>query len=114
MFSTDKVICSSEQQLFTELTPEEGAIIEGGADLELYNGDKFRGLILATNKSRKNVGDTANDLTTSAIVKRGTWLLWTGANYTGTSRRVGVGKYPNLFFDIGLPNDSISSVQRVK
>ncbi|MEH1910614.1 MAG: beta/gamma crystallin-related protein [Nostoc sp.] len=113
MSNTDKAICNSAQQLFTELTPEEGAVIQGGADLELYNGDKFRGKIVATNKSLRNVGDTANDLTTSAKVKRGTWLLWTGANFTGTSRRVGVGNYPNLFFDIGLPNDSISSVQRI-
>jgi hypothetical protein len=98
---------------FEDLSPDEASAIKGGADLELYNGDKFRGRILATNTSRRNVGDTANDLTTSAKVKRGTWLLWTGANFTGTSRRVGVGNYPNLFFDIGLPNDSISSVQRI-
>ncbi|MEH2182097.1 hypothetical protein [Nostoc sp.] len=55
MLNNDKAICSSDQQLFTELTSEEAAVIEGGADLELYNGDKFRGRIVATNKSLRNV-----------------------------------------------------------
>jgi len=98
---------------FEDLSPEEASTVYGGADLNLYNGDNFRGRIVATNRGIRNVGDTANDLTTSAIVKRGTWRLWTGENFTGTSRLVGVGKYSNLFFDVGLPNDSVTSVERV-
>ncbi|MEI2582668.1 beta/gamma crystallin-related protein [Scytonema sp. PRP1] len=98
---------------FEDFSPDEASAIRGGADLELYNGDNFRGLLVGTNTSIRNVGDTANDLTTSAKVKRGTWRLWTGQNFTGTSRLVGVGNYPNLYFDVGLPNDSITSVERV-
>jgi hypothetical protein len=99
---------------FEDLSPDEASAIRGGADLELYNGHKFAGEpILKTNKSVRNVGISANDLTTSAKVKRGTWRLWTGQNFTGTSRLVGVGNYPNLYFDVGLPNDSITSVERV-
>ncbi len=98
---------------FEDLSLDEASAVYGGADLELYNGDNFRGQIVATNRSIRNVGDTANDLTTSAKVKRGTWRLWTGQNFTGTSRLVGVGNYPNLYFDVGLPNDSITSVERV-
>ena len=99
---------------FEDLSSEEASSFYGGEALELYNADKFQGLpIVKTNGSVRNVGPSANDLTTSAIVRKGEWLLWTGENFTGTSRRVGVGRYPNLYFDVGLPNDSITSVQRI-
>lgn len=99
---------------FEELALDKASAVKGGKALILYNAQKFGGLpIVNTNTSIRNVGESANDLTTSAIVTRGTWLLCTAQDYKGTCRRVGVGRYPNLFFDVGLPNDSLTSVKRI-
>lgn len=42
MSNINTVISNSDEQLFTELTSEEGAVIEGGAQLILYNATAVR------------------------------------------------------------------------
>ena len=62
--------------------------------------------------SAKNPGSNWNDETSSIIVLEGTWRFYEHINYGGLSIELGPGRYPNIT-QLGLPDNSISSLKRV-
>jgi Beta/Gamma crystallin len=60
----------------------------------------------------KNPGSNWNDETSSIIVFEGTWLFFEHIEYKGLSIDLGPGRYPNIT-QLGLPDNSISSLKRV-
>ncbi len=94
---------------FQELTCEQAAAIQGGAAIELFRHENFQDLIWASDSPTPNIGPELNDQATSAKVNSGQWYLCVDDQYRNCTL-VGPGSYPNLQFDIGLPNDSITSI----
>ncbi len=97
---------------FQELTCEQAAAVKGGAAVDLFQDANFTRPLLSTDSSIANVGPDANDQTTSARINDGTWLLCVDDNFRGCFL-AGPGSYDNLQFNIGLPNDSLTSLQRL-
>ncbi len=97
---------------FQELTCEQAAAVKGGAAVDLFQDANFTRPLLSTDSSIANVGPDANDQTTSARINDGTWLLCADSNFRNCFL-AGPGSYDNLQFNIGLPNDSLTSLQRV-
>ncbi|MBN3944551.1 MAG: beta/gamma crystallin-related protein [Nostoc sp.] len=95
-----------------DLSHESAAAISGGADLELFNDDNFGKPLVQTNEGTGNVGNDVNDRVTSIIVNAGVWRFWTDSQFRGVSADLGPGRYPNIGLGI-LPNDSISSFERI-
>lgn len=54
-----------------------------------------------------------NDKTSSFVIKSGSWQFYRDINFTGPASNVfGPGRY-NWAENVGIPNDSISSVRRI-
>jgi len=55
--------------------------------------------------------DNFDDITSSFIVTRGVWQLFSGPSYTGSSVTRGVGHYPTPCHLSPVGNDDLSSVR---
>lgn len=82
------------------------------AAVELYAKDNFRDKLVETNNDSPNVGDGVNDRVTSIVINEGTWRFFTDSQYRGVSADFGPGRYANVGLGT-IPNDSISSFQRI-
>jgi hypothetical protein len=132
---------NQHEQLFTELTAESeapafqelddevaatcsgGKISFGGSnpDVLLFEDTQYRGRALAINATsgagdenldNAAIGSGWNNRTSSIKIIRGTWQIYTGDNYKGTTKTLRPGDYytPQAF---GLPNDSLTGIRRV-
>ncbi|MEH2358487.1 beta/gamma crystallin-related protein [Nostoc sp.] len=99
-------------ELVQDLDHETAAAVSGGAALELYDDSNFGNLLVQTNQGTGNVGDNVNDRITSIVVNEGTWRFFTDSQFRGVSADLGPGRYANIGLGI-IPNDSISSFQRI-
>jgi hypothetical protein len=118
-------INSQTQNLFAidavqDLSEESAAAIQGGAHLEhagahleLYDDSNFRKRLVSTNSGIGNVGKKANDRTTSIVINKGVWRFFTDTQGRGVFADLGPGRYANIGLGI-IPNDSISSFQRIR
>lgn len=98
--------------IIQDLDNESAAAIQGGAAVELFNDSNFRKPIVKTNRGTRNVGERANDRTTSIIINSGKWRFYTDSNFRGVSTDLGRGRYANI--GLGrIPNDSITSFKRI-
>ncbi len=116
---------------FQELDDEVAATCSGGQiyfggsnpDVILFEDTQYRGKALRINATSgagddnldnefAGIGTDFNDKTSSIKVIRGTWQIYTGDNYTGTTKTLRPGDYytPQAF---GLPNDSMTGIRRV-
>ncbi len=82
------------------------------ADLVLFQDSDFGGRSLVTGQSLRNLADEGfNDRVSSVMIRSGTWLLCTDADFKGQCVTLGPGRYPSLR-PMGL-NDSVSSLREV-
>jgi hypothetical protein len=95
-----------------DLSHETAAAISGGAALELYDDSNFRKRLVETNDGTANVGNDVNDRITSIVVNAGVWRFYTDSQFRGVSADLRPGRYANIGLGI-IPNDSISSFQRI-
>ncbi len=88
-----------------------GGVVSGayGGSIELFGQPGFRGrsIQLEHDMARLDNRDF-NDRAASAVVRDGTWVLCTDADYRGTCRTYGPGRYADLGDDM---NRSISSAR---
>lgn len=66
-------------------------------------------------ESNLNAGDDRvfNDKVSSFVIREGMWQFFRDANFTGPASNIlGPGNY-NWVENVGIPNDSVSSVKRV-
>lgn len=109
---------TANEQLFAELTPEQGANVSGGATLLMYRDNNFLGGRIKTNGNIKNfVSLGFNDVVSSLKVTGGTFTLYQDINFGGYSVTVSSkggpnndGVYPNANW-LGGRNDQFSSVR---
>ncbi len=107
-----------EAAAFTELDDEVAATCSGGlAPVTLYKDRNYRGTATNISRSDDNIdnavfGSGANNNTSSIIVRQGIWEIYTGDNYTGQSRRLGPGAYPNPAA-FGLPDNTLTAIRRL-
>ena len=96
-----------------EISCENAAIIQGGANITLYNDRDFRGDAFGSDTEISDLSFTNyNDQASAITISEGRWAFYTDANYQGTSVVLNPGSY-SWVEDVGLPNDSISSFRRV-
>ena len=86
-------------------------------ELVLFEHPNFRGNHKHLYGSEPNLNDpqdrSFNDKVSSFVIVAGTWQFFRDSNYSGPASNVfGPGRY-NWVENIGIPNDSISSVRRV-
>jgi hypothetical protein len=93
---------------FQELTCEQAATIQGGAELHVFEDENFSGPNSIYNEDVGLVG-IFNDRISSVKVYSGEWTLWSDADFSGSGLILGPGEY-NLTG--GVYHDTISSVQR--
>jgi len=56
-----------------------------------------------------------NDRVSSFIILEGTWTFWRDINFSGPkSQPLGVGSFPSWVENVGIPNDSISSLSSIR
>ena len=111
-----------------DITPKDAAEYSGGAvrfndgnndpDVILFSDARFRGRRLNINAS---TGDgprlfprNFNDVTSSVIVRKGTWIFYKDANYGGGNRNallLGPGRYERVASN---RNDQFSSALRIR
>ncbi|MDF5723549.1 MAG: beta/gamma crystallin family protein [Rhizonema sp. PD37] len=78
----------------------------------IFNDNNFSGDSLAVDGDIFDFSATRfNDQGSSIIINQGTWEFCTDANFQGQCKILGQGQYPSVQ-DVGIPNDSISSVRR--
>lgn len=77
-----------EAPAFTELNDEAAAAIQGGANLELYDTNDFKGLLGSFNHGGKP-RLIHNDQISSIIVRKGKWRLYEHADYKGFAKTYG-------------------------
>jgi hypothetical protein len=87
------------------------------AEIILFQHINFRGAHKHLYGSEANLasGDdnTFNDFVSSFVITSGTWQFFRDINFSGPASNVfGPGRY-NWVENIGIPNDSVSSVRRV-
>ncbi len=84
------------------------------AHVILFEHIDFRGAHKHVFKAEPNLaaGDDTffNDLTSSIVILEGTWSFYTDANFIGELAVLGPGMY-RWVEEVGIPNDSISSLQ---
>lgn len=95
-----------------ELSCENAATIQGGANVELYDDVNFGKPLVFTDSDSSYVGDAINDRVSSIRVNSGVYQFWTNANFQGQSVTLSPGDY-SFVGNVGLPNDSLSSFRRV-
>lgn len=116
---------------FHELDDEVAATCSGGTiyfggsnpDVILFEDTNYRGDALRINATNGDgdenldnefagIGTDFNNKTSSIKVVRGTWQIYTGDDYKGTTKTLKPGDYytPTKF---GLPNDSLTGIRRV-
>jgi hypothetical protein len=96
------------EQLFTELTAAEAAVIQGGWDFVGYDGSDGQKVIAKANFALPEL--KYNNKMSSFDVNGGTWRLFTGPNYTGDYFDARPGKYTLL----GTKwNNKISSLKQI-
>ncbi len=100
---------NQHKQLFTELTPEEGSVIEGGT-AEIYRHSNLKGGSITFDTRHPNLKRFEfNDEASSIEVSKGElWQLFEHTNYKGQSRFIPPGIW-NLK-DFGF-NDKVSSLK---
>ncbi|MDJ0691482.1 MAG: beta/gamma crystallin-related protein [Xenococcaceae cyanobacterium MO_188.B32] len=109
MSNIDKM--TANEQLFTELTPKESAVVEGGYATIYRHINRQGGGITRYSLDSNLVNDGFNDEASSITVSKGeVWQLFEHINYTGQFRFVPEGTW-NLT-DLGF-NDKLSSLRRV-
>ena len=95
-----------------ELDNETAAAIQGGWDLEVYDGPNGTGELLGSfNHGTKQIGSVNNDRISSVKVNAGTWRLYNGAWYTGQSQRFGA--TPGVYNLSAKYDNKTSSILRV-
>ena len=83
-------------------------------NMVLFQYDHYRGQDLVLSSSTSDLtNDGFNDDVSSLIITGGTWQLYSGANYQGSSVRLEQGHYPTASFIYPLADDDISSVRFV-
>jgi Beta/Gamma crystallin len=95
-----------------DLSEESAAAIQGGADLELYDDMNFKKPLVFTNTDSANVGNKVNDRISSIVVNKGVWRFFTDTQGRGVSLDLGPGRH--AYIGKMIPNDSISSFQRIR
>jgi Beta/Gamma crystallin len=87
------------------------------AEIVLFQHINFRGVHKHLYGSEPNLAapddNQFNDLVSSFVITSGSWQFFTHVNFTGPASNVfGPGRY-NWVENVGIPNDSVSSVRRV-
>jgi hypothetical protein len=84
------------------------------AHLILYENLNFQGRYKDVFQSQQSLGDF-NRLTSSIVIREGHWQFFTGANFQGQTgpSTLGPGTYHRVE-DVGIRNDTISSVKLVQ
>ncbi|MEH2331075.1 beta/gamma crystallin-related protein [Nostoc sp.] len=95
-----------------ELSCENAAAIQGGANVELYDDIDFGRPLLFTDSSYSYVGGAINDRVSSIRINSGIYEFWTDADFKGNSVTLGPGSY-SFVPNVGLPNDTLSSFRQV-
>lgn len=94
---------------FQELTCEQAAAIQGGAEIVVYTDANFGGSALSVTAG--NAGEQFeftgefNNSISSIKVLSGTWEFVTGSDNTGLVQTLGLGEYSTVHPDM---NDTIS------
>jgi hypothetical protein len=100
-----------------ELDDEAAATCSGGASITLYEHVNFAGDAKTFRDSEDNIDDDIfgsgwNNKTSSIVVREGVWRIFTGDNYTGSYATLYPGNYASPS-EFGLPNDTLTAIQRV-
>lgn len=83
------------------------------AAVVLYNDINFGGDSLGSDGDIFDLSATNyNDQASSIVIHEGTWTFCTDADMQGTCQVLGPGNY-GWVEDVGIPNDTISSLKRV-
>ena len=87
------------------------------AEIILFEHKNFHGAHkhLYDSENNMNAADDSffNDKVSSFVITGGVWKFFRDANFTGPgSNSLGPGRY-NWVESVGIPNDSVSSIQRV-
>ncbi|MBW4636550.1 MAG: beta/gamma crystallin family protein [Iphinoe sp. HA4291-MV1] len=101
-----------EAPAFTELDNEVAASCSGGTAY-LYENANFTGKVWIFEKGSADLrGQNFNDKTSSIIITGNErWAFYRDINYGGQRVILGQGRY-SFVPDVGIPNDSISSLKR--
>ena len=81
-------------ELFTELTSEASAVIEGGWNMHLYS--EFNGVNPIAGANERLPELVFDNQAKSITIESGEWTLYDGKNFTGERLTLGPG-YWNLF-----------------
>lgn len=109
MSNTNQI--AANEQLFTELTSKESAVVEGGTATVYRHINRKGGSITRYNYDPNLVNDGFNDEASSITVSKGeVWQLFEHINYEGQFRFVPEGTW-NLT-DLGF-NDKLSSLKKI-
>ena len=112
--SKSNLSCLADE-LFTELTPEAAAVVEGGKRLTGYSEANKQGYVVA-NANNFLANMKYNNQMSSVVIKSGVWRFYDLPNYKGGFKDLRPGTYnlKGLKFSNGQTlNDDVSSFKKI-
>ena len=110
MLNTKEYFNQLDAIAVTELDNETSATIQGGYNLQLFNGDDVKTGLLGSFNSGGKPRLIANDQISSILVNSGQWRFYEHADYKGAAFTVGKGRWTLKNHSL---NNKISSFQKV-
>jgi hypothetical protein len=97
-----------------ELSNETAAAVQGGGRaLEVFRHANFGDKLGEFDWGSSKLNSNANNQISSMVIHRGSWRFYDGYYYTFRLGELGPGRY-SFVENVGIRNDAISSIRRVK